>query len=188
MTRTRYIMLYIAVGLAAVTANAQIKGAGSSVYNFMNLPVSARLNALGGENVAIQDGDISMAFMNPAAPPFSRSTGNDPASFNAQPMILWSNSSFLHMKCTLRLVISMTAAVSKTCVWLHTSSTGPSFGIFSFPMGLKRHQRKQMIPPKNRRKRYIFYPSICPVMAMSRETVSSMESVSVLTSMASSAT
>lgn len=66
MTRTRYIMLYIAVGLAAVTANAQIKGAGSSVYNFMNLPVSARLNALGGENVAIQDGDISMAFMNPA--------------------------------------------------------------------------------------------------------------------------
>jgi hypothetical protein len=32
----------------------------------LNLPASARLNALGGENVSISDDDISMAFMNPA--------------------------------------------------------------------------------------------------------------------------
>jgi hypothetical protein len=36
------------------------------VFHFLNLPASARLNALGGENVSISDDDISMAFMNPA--------------------------------------------------------------------------------------------------------------------------
>jgi hypothetical protein len=36
------------------------------VFHFLNLPVSSRLNALGGENVSIADDDISMAFMNPA--------------------------------------------------------------------------------------------------------------------------
>ena len=46
--------------------HAQIKGAGSSVFHFLNLPASSRLNALGGENVSIADGDISMAFINPA--------------------------------------------------------------------------------------------------------------------------
>lgn len=45
---------------------AQIDGAGSSVFHFLGLPASSRLNALGGENVAIADGDISMAFVNPA--------------------------------------------------------------------------------------------------------------------------
>ena len=46
--------------------SAQIQGAGSGVFNFLNLPASSRLNALGGENVAIADDDISMAFINPA--------------------------------------------------------------------------------------------------------------------------
>lgn len=50
----------------ALSAQAQIQGAGSSVFHFLNLPVSSRLNALGGENVAIADGDVSMAFVNPA--------------------------------------------------------------------------------------------------------------------------
>lgn len=45
---------------------AQIEGAGSSVFHFLGLPASSRLCALGGENVAIADGDISMAFVNPA--------------------------------------------------------------------------------------------------------------------------
>lgn len=48
------------------TAQAQIQGAGSSVFHFLGLPASSRLNALGGENVAIADGDVSMAFINPA--------------------------------------------------------------------------------------------------------------------------
>ena len=36
------------------------------MFHFLDLPVSSRINALGGDNVAIADGDISMAFMNPA--------------------------------------------------------------------------------------------------------------------------
>ena len=52
--------------LLFLPANAQIEGAGSSVFHFMGLPASARLNALGGENVSIADGDVSMAYMNPA--------------------------------------------------------------------------------------------------------------------------
>lgn len=47
-------------------AHAQINGAGSSVFHFLNLPASSRLNALGGENISIADGDISMAFINPS--------------------------------------------------------------------------------------------------------------------------
>ena len=60
--------LYILLGLLVLSAplKAQIDGAGSSVYHFLNLPISSRLNALGGENVAIADGDVSMSFVNPA--------------------------------------------------------------------------------------------------------------------------
>lgn len=64
LNRVIYILL-IWVGLSA-PLHAQIKGAGSSVFNFLNLPASSRLNALGGENVSIADDDISMAFINPA--------------------------------------------------------------------------------------------------------------------------
>lgn len=63
--RRLFYILLILVTIALPT-QAQIKGAGSSVFNFLNLPVSSRLNALGGENVAIADDDISMAFVNPA--------------------------------------------------------------------------------------------------------------------------
>ena len=52
--------------MASLSLQAQIKGSGSSVFHFLNLPASSRLNALGGENVAIADDDISMAFINPA--------------------------------------------------------------------------------------------------------------------------
>lgn len=52
--------------VASLSVQAQIKGSGSSVFHFLSLPASSRLNALGGENVAIADDDISMAFINPA--------------------------------------------------------------------------------------------------------------------------
>ena len=52
--------------MASLSLQAQIKGSGSSVFHFLNLPASSRMNALGGENVAIADDDISMAFINPA--------------------------------------------------------------------------------------------------------------------------
>lgn len=59
-----YILLFC--GLSVSSVSAQIYGAGSSVFHFLSLPVSSRLNALGGDNVAIADGDVSMAYMNPA--------------------------------------------------------------------------------------------------------------------------
>ncbi|MBQ7210214.1 MAG: type IX secretion system protein PorQ [Paludibacteraceae bacterium] len=37
-----------------------------SPYGVLSLPFSSRLNALGGSNVAISDGEVSMAIMNPA--------------------------------------------------------------------------------------------------------------------------
>lgn len=52
--------------MLALPVSAQIEGAGSGVFHFLGLPASSRLCALGGENVAIADGDISMAYGNPA--------------------------------------------------------------------------------------------------------------------------
>ena len=46
--------------------HAQVSNAGRSVFSFMSLPVSSRLNALGGSNVSLSDGDISMGMCNPA--------------------------------------------------------------------------------------------------------------------------
>lgn len=45
---------------------AQIAGSGSSVFGFLNLPSSARMSALGGENVTLQDGELTMALQNPS--------------------------------------------------------------------------------------------------------------------------
>ena len=64
--KQRYIYILLALVTLNLPMEAQIKGAGSSVFNFLNLPASSRLNALGGENVSIADDDISMAFANPA--------------------------------------------------------------------------------------------------------------------------
>ena len=44
----------------------QVSNAGRSVFSFMSLPASSRLNALGGSNVSLSDGDISMGMCNPA--------------------------------------------------------------------------------------------------------------------------
>lgn len=61
-------IIYISLFLLCIVQplRAQIEGAGSNVFHFLNLPASSRLNALGGENVAIADDDISMSFVNPA--------------------------------------------------------------------------------------------------------------------------
>ena len=64
MKRKYYILLLLVLLHAPLVA--QIEGAGSSVYHFLGLPASSRLNALGGENVSIADGDVSMAVLNPA--------------------------------------------------------------------------------------------------------------------------
>ena len=64
--KRRFFYILLTLFVAILPVSAQIKGAGSSVFHFLNLPASARLNALGGENVSISDDDISMAFMSPA--------------------------------------------------------------------------------------------------------------------------
>lgn len=56
----------MALLLVALPLRGQIKGAGSSVFHFLDLPISSRMNALGGDNVSLADDDISMAFHNPA--------------------------------------------------------------------------------------------------------------------------
>ena len=45
---------------------AQYVGSGTSTFAFLDLPVSSRQNALGGENISIRDGELSSAFANPA--------------------------------------------------------------------------------------------------------------------------
>ncbi|MBO5619607.1 MAG: type IX secretion system protein PorQ [Paludibacteraceae bacterium] len=44
----------------------QVSNAGRSVFSFMSLPTSSRINALGGSNVSLSDGDVSMGMCNPA--------------------------------------------------------------------------------------------------------------------------
>ena len=62
-----YILFCILfAGIGTCPMWGQIRGGGSSVYDFMDLPISSRLCALGGDNVSMQDGELSMAFVNPA--------------------------------------------------------------------------------------------------------------------------
>ncbi|MCQ2346963.1 MAG: type IX secretion system protein PorQ [Paludibacteraceae bacterium] len=61
-----YGLVLAIIGVVATPVRAQYVGSGSSVFTFMDLPVSARLNSLGGTNVSIRDGELSMAMCNPA--------------------------------------------------------------------------------------------------------------------------
>lgn len=60
------MVLLCAFVLFLSPCQAQVSNAGRSVFSFMSLPVSSRINALGGSNVSLSDGDISMAMCNPA--------------------------------------------------------------------------------------------------------------------------
>lgn len=57
-------LLYI-VGLTLGTLPAMAQES-KTVYNFLRLPVSAHVAALGGENITISDDDAALAFHNPA--------------------------------------------------------------------------------------------------------------------------
>ncbi|MBR6492319.1 MAG: type IX secretion system protein PorQ [Paludibacteraceae bacterium] len=63
--RKNILILALSFGFL-IPLQAQVSNAGRSVFSFMSLPVSARINALGGSNVSLSDGDISMAMCNPA--------------------------------------------------------------------------------------------------------------------------
>ena len=63
---TRKIGITLVLCAWSLCTFAQVSNAGRSVFSFMGLPASARLNALGGSNVSLSDGDVSMAMCNPA--------------------------------------------------------------------------------------------------------------------------
>ena len=87
--RTAYPFLILLLSLVCGTPlTAQINGGGSSVFHFLTLPVSARLNALGGDNVSLQDGELTMAMANPALlnPQASRQLSLNYAYFYQQAM------------------------------------------------------------------------------------------------------
>jgi hypothetical protein len=58
------LLVYIVIQLLAVTLYAQIGGNG--IYKFLDLSNSARISALGGKNVSLNDNDLNMAVSNPA--------------------------------------------------------------------------------------------------------------------------
>ncbi|MBR4460726.1 MAG: type IX secretion system protein PorQ [Paludibacteraceae bacterium] len=59
----KYISTVLLVVLVSGTASAQ---AGASVFSFLGLPASARMNALGGSNVSLNEGELSAFMCNPA--------------------------------------------------------------------------------------------------------------------------
>jgi len=58
----RFLILLISVSVSLFAFSQ----AGTGVYQFLNLPVSSRLAALGSINVSLIDNDINFAFQNPA--------------------------------------------------------------------------------------------------------------------------
>lgn len=63
---SHHIIAVIVCLAFSLSVKAQFVGSGSSVYSFLDLPVSSRLHGLGGNNVSIRDGELSMAMNNPA--------------------------------------------------------------------------------------------------------------------------
>ncbi len=60
---TKRFFTLLVFGISCFVAFSQ---AGPGVYQFLDLPVSSRLAALGGTNVSLRDNDINFAFQNPA--------------------------------------------------------------------------------------------------------------------------
>ncbi|HOS83658.1 MAG TPA: type IX secretion system protein PorQ [Bacteroidales bacterium] len=56
--------IYFFILFVCSTAHAQLGG--TSVYEFVKIPYSARENALGGECISLNDGDVSLALKNPS--------------------------------------------------------------------------------------------------------------------------
>ncbi|MDD4967998.1 MAG: type IX secretion system protein PorQ [Paludibacter sp.] len=60
--RKRFFIVLFAVTISSLAFSQ----AGTGVYQFLDLPVSSRLAALGSINVSLHDNDINFAFQNPA--------------------------------------------------------------------------------------------------------------------------
>jgi hypothetical protein len=59
----RKLLLFF-VTLTSVSATAQMGG--NNTYEFLNLPVSARVTALGGNLISVKDNDLNVALINPS--------------------------------------------------------------------------------------------------------------------------
>ena len=60
----RFLQLLL---LSFLSLNSHAQIGGDNVYEFLNLPASARITALGGSLITVQDSDVSLAYSNPAA-------------------------------------------------------------------------------------------------------------------------
>ena len=56
----------LAIFLAIISCISAFSQAGKGVYQTLNLPMDARTIGLGGTNVSVYDGDLNLAFNNPA--------------------------------------------------------------------------------------------------------------------------
>ncbi|MEM9917229.1 MAG: type IX secretion system protein PorQ [Bacteroidota bacterium] len=61
----RILILFSALFLSPLFSTAQIVG-GNNTYEFLNLPASARLTAMGGHLISVRDDDLSLALSNPS--------------------------------------------------------------------------------------------------------------------------
>lgn len=68
-SRTLAAMRAFAMTIALVFAALGIKAQNSNTYEFLNIPVSARAAALGGQNITVIENDYTMASQNPALLP-----------------------------------------------------------------------------------------------------------------------
>ena len=59
-------LLFFLILISFSTASIAQTG-GSNVYEFLNLPASARITALGGKHITVRDDDLAFALSNPAA-------------------------------------------------------------------------------------------------------------------------
>lgn len=64
--RLRNITFFCILLLSIGKMSAQYVGSGSSVFTFLDMPASARLNALGGSNVGLNDEEVAFSLCNPA--------------------------------------------------------------------------------------------------------------------------
>ncbi len=67
MTRTKHSILKYSLMLTAITmAASSVAQDGTTAYQFLNVPVSSHVYALGGHNLTIIDDDINLVEQNPA--------------------------------------------------------------------------------------------------------------------------
>jgi len=64
--KNRYLLLPILAVFLMIFNTSQAQIGGESTYEFLNLPNSARISAMGGEYLAIYDNDITLSLANPS--------------------------------------------------------------------------------------------------------------------------